>query len=774
MPPKKRNCASCKFFNEAPLPNNGWCTHPKRQLSSEVRILVRSGELACRNSWGGDQWVSWDVESNVEHPAPETHDRLVASARVEDRVTSVTTSPLGHDDAVQGDRDRTSPAAVSEDMIVSRPSMLPEAAQPTPSAPAAREAWDDPNLPAHEDQQERVRVIARGNRDAIVRARERHASRRGHSVPDTHDAVPADAADHDPDATVHETAPRRFVEHVTLASRSRQDSSRRLDQPSPTPGFADAAPPVPMREVSDRGRQSSIVSRRSDADRFESVPDVKPDVALPRLRQFLQGTDTELEHTGDEAPLGDHSETSYDRVLRRAQSIKSGADRRYQHKPLGANGSGRSVAFAGPSPAPTRAASVEPSANETVSASPAGQPRERHRPMVLADIDETYLTGPADEADWQEPVVDDLVALDDDLEPDDDITYDHAPAALGRGPQLSWWRGLNLGFGRRSSDVNAERFTDDDDEDWLDDEPAAGSSKGAAHGWSVDRREHQGAGERAVEREFSFSRQGTWEPEPVSTERDPRAAEDELIDYELTDEVLETSFADDGDSVRFDSWRDESPVLHVEREAAPERAPRPDATHSFSFDDSEDLDAFRAALFGKKPAETTTTPPAPVQAQRRRREPAPVPRAEVEAGRPRVSTAAPPPERRSRPVEQAAFDIRDFVRQDGELLDMSIRIAPDVPKACQTCRDFRPSESGERGWCTNDFAFAHRQMVNADDLPCRSSIGCWWLPSDATWLEVDEPSVRDQPTPRTDRLVAHRSGREFDDQAEQELYVREM
>lgn len=38
----------------------GWCTHPKRQTSNDVRILVRKAELACRNAWGKDYWEAMD------------------------------------------------------------------------------------------------------------------------------------------------------------------------------------------------------------------------------------------------------------------------------------------------------------------------------------------------------------------------------------------------------------------------------------------------------------------------------------------------------------------------------------------------------------------------------------------------------------------------------------------------------------------------------------------------------------------------------------------
>jgi hypothetical protein len=46
-------------------------------------------------------------------------------------------------------------------------------------------------------------------------------------------------------------------------------------------------------------------------------------------------------------------------------------------------------------------------------------------------------------------------------------------------------------------------------------------------------------------------------------------------------------------------------------------------------------------------------------------------------------------------------------------------------------------------------------VVNADDLACQSSIGCWWLPADKeVWLE-DDVDASYRSTPRVDRLVAH-------------------
>jgi hypothetical protein len=87
-----------------------------------------------------------------------------------------------------------------------------------------------------------------------------------------------------------------------------------------------------------------------------------------------------------------------------------------------------------------------------------------------------------------------------------------------------------------------------------------------------------------------------------------------------------------------------------------------------------------------------------------------------------------------------------------------VEIAPDVPRMCQTCRDFRPADSGARGWCTNKWAFSHRRMVDADELPCETSVGCWWLPHDDVWLATADVSRHGQPTPLVDQWLAHKVG----------------
>jgi hypothetical protein len=85
----------------------------------------------------------------------------------------------------------------------------------------------------------------------------------------------------------------------------------------------------------------------------------------------------------------------------------------------------------------------------------------------------------------------------------------------------------------------------------------------------------------------------------------------------------------------------------------------------------------------------------------------------------------------------------------------------NIPRCCRTCRDFRPAGNGERGWCNNQWAFKHRRMVDADDRPCETSIGHWWLPGDGAWQGDFDISAYGQPTPLMDRWFGRESGGEI-------------
>ncbi|MBA2246835.1 MAG: hypothetical protein H0W23_01800, partial [Chloroflexia bacterium] len=486
------------------MSGNGWCTHPKRQISSDVRILVRKGELACRNSWGGDLWES----VGAQEPTPLRKTQIPDSAfvmneRSEDEVTSVRAA---HHEPDTSDRvvfsDPSFRQADQEDVIVDHASISrDETSRDIRSTQRHGLADDDGlNTPAQEEQHERAQVIARGSRDAILRARERHTQRRrgtdriqprllsdGAGVPaDQEDASqPAWSAEEEPQPTTplsefdtpnavtsepqHITDPmaRRFgrrahIRQESLGASSSEQSisiafTRARDDAAPVP--PSETPPDPMH----------LVSRKVDRERFETVPEVKPTIGLPRIREFLQSGDTSPDDqestTTAEAKPG--SVSSYDLVLRRAQAIKSASKTERGARP------GRAITT---SPAPTAPATFRTVRRERVNHLPqinwdhepdAGDPpftaarlpdletepvvsgrRERHASSVdLEPVEVRHPDEPDDE--WLENGLDDEQTYTGAL-PEDDHSR-------------SWWRGLNFTRSRREPESPAIEIVDDDD-----------------------------------------------------------------------------------------------------------------------------------------------------------------------------------------------------------------------------------------------------------------------------------------------------------------------
>jgi hypothetical protein len=100
-------------------------------------------------------------------------------------------------------------------------------------------------------------------------------------------------------------------------------------------------------------------------------------------------------------------------------------------------------------------------------------------------------------------------------------------------------------------------------------------------------------------------------------------------------------------------------------------------------------------------------------------------------------------------VDEAFDEWSDPLRDDPQHPPHSLWA--DIPVCCRTCRDFRPAGEGGRGWCTNKWAFKHRRMVDADDCPCETSIGNWWLPADSAWQGELDATELGQPTPLMDK-----------------------
>ncbi len=116
------------------------------------------------------------------------------------------------------------------------------------------------------------------------------------------------------------------------------------------------------------------------------------------------------------------------------------------------------------------------------------------------------------------------------------------------------------------------------------------------------------------------------------------------------------------------------------------------------------------------------------------------------------------PEPEQAPTREELSDVQSASQPVVEAPNIPVRPPAAMPQTtmrecCATCRDFRPAEGGERGWCNNQYAFDHRQMVDRNDLACRGTIGNWWIASDDWWLQKADIAHHGRPTPIVDDLL---------------------
>ncbi len=782
MSDQKRQCLTCQYFQKAQLSGNGWCTHPKRQLASDVRILVREKELACRNSWGDDLWE--DSLSNATTPDVVPTPRrglFFASQRVDDEVTSVVDATSRKSQSQPDFSDRAGHRA---DDVVTHTSMREDDA----AANAVRRSTprNDLNAPANDDQAERVRIMARGPHDAVLEARARHADRRKPAQPPTGTEPNPDPAGASSDQVLGAQDREQYRQGLE------RNQARAESQPRDA---YEATPPVPRSEVEANG---NALSPASGLDvRFDSVPHVKSTVDLTDLREFLNpGSTPSAEHRTESATAHANRLSSYDHVHQRAQEIRAANEATRQQRHVSSRARlyepvVETISEPGPEIRIPETQAIVDADDVVWDAEGDRLVMAFERARAAIDLPPVEVTNTVDLPEPAHQVADvdiDTLAFEPAMDEafDEALDYEHAEfddSAIPQfhkpqdSPRWSWWRSLNFGL-KRNREVQAEPYPVEAEYD-----------------------------ERFDDYETSGYQSESYAPGGYDSEEDGFFAESD----ELPDFVAETSgipvFVTSEESWREDvrdfpepqpaEWHETRAQLfasqvHFEDEYPPyvelpsmphfddhgylpieSSIPEPRTPSHFAIDEPTGMDAFRTALFGNAASDVddfeslapTGHPPLTRSAQL---ESIADTSDLVDTGyrRSLVPPSQPSRLRRQRPATSPAsgfgqyqsgfdggFDIREAISDDDDEFDRQFAVASSVPKSCSTCRSFRPTETGERGWCANDWAFTHRQMVNAEDLPCRSSIGDWWLAADTSWippLDVIQPA-----TPRTDRLVAN-------------------
>ncbi len=802
MSDSKRQCSKCQFFQTAQLSGNGWCTHPKRQVASDVKILVREKELACRNSWGDDLWVDAAGQSAAVSDRTPRKGFAYVNLRVDDEVTSVVDTTARHGPATAGDR-----AGTATDDIVTVTSI--RQGETARLQPAAAPIADDHNAAAIADQAERARHMARGSKDAILKARERHAQR----IKPTRTSIAPE--------------PLTFRSDRILDAQDRDHYLRAKSEPARASDEFRNTPPVPRVEIEANG--AGPLPTNGDDARFNRPARLDPNVDLSHLRGFLAPS-TATSSNGSGRDPG--AVTSYDLVLKRALEIRT----------AGVSGQAAS------SPTPERGAPTgppdrtEPGGKESAT-SAAGSWKEvvwdvgvggnrltiaferaraaidqpaHDRPGLVAPLPEPTTATPRQEVsqepdgnfgdcaqaapgsepydplaeDWDgdAPWIDEPVAGDGDPKPD---FHETRKAPSGRfQARGSWWRSLNFGLRRRyqaNSEAEVSMFRDyDNDREWYEDDGVVAASDGelgfvgngaADHDWErIEIEIDPGGNDNLAFGDetpdlFFASTEESWlqderafpAPQPIEWHETRTRLLQQAQAPEITDResIMPTT-----DHVRRERRQ---PAFHETVDAQPSDPPTAARSVStpFSLTEPSGMDAFREALFGGNGVSAAGTTDAPFPPTD---DPAP---GRTNPGPDRMQTSNRNDAGRSPTAKgvtldrggratrgQSAssahgfdpdFDIPVAYDDEDDGAGHRFEVASQITKSCRTCQSFRAGDNGERGWCTNAYAKTHRQMVNIDDLACRSSIGDWWIAADAAW--IPPASMIHPETPRTDRLA---------------------
>ena len=754
--------------------------------------------------------------------------------RLEDQVTSVVNSESN------GPRRRES---VSDDHVVAQDIVGSNA----PNGESERRPLADVNHMAHADQQERANVMARGGaREAILRARERHRQRnailtrdgetptfQAQSSTEQDDEVSSTtpvAADDAPEQLPEETPPPPLQDRV-LDTRLRHSSPETIDPFRRS--YNDPAPPVPASELP--AGAEALSSRDGERTRFDSVPEIQPDIVLPRrqppvspARRRAEAARQRIRAQETVAPGEPASEPNsaanrpYDRVAGAAKTDNrtSRSSSQIQTGKPGKTDQSRTIRAAAkaardnrPNPQVSRlrfqrTTEANDSIGETPTAHFVDDAATRDHDLTADGRRATFPDG-ADDASIRsamrgepiEPDAPQLPSIEEvaPTEPSYDVSGRRAPKAFGMfdieddggvdntppnlGDDLfnepvtvrrrSWLTGL----GRRRQSGSGHHAP-----------PAATFPLRAA---APSRADSGDEGNRAAlpmdppldgptPRSESV-------PDTVHANGPDRAGQHVTV---VENDVIETQSARQLPPSRSNEARGEPPPLPASQaqrlpkvlptladetpvttgHAGPEparvrpasspprdelnpghRPPREDLASPSV--DTGDMAYLRQRLFGpsdsngQSRASAAGEPPAaPLPEQ----EPD-IPSTSTPSGAYSVSRSRE--EEYPRVAAAPGFDLRSIVARQHDLLDMRVKLAPEVPRICRTCRSFRPSENEERGWCTSEYAFNHRRMVNAGDRPCESTIGCWWLPNDEVWLPDDALKAFEEPTPLMDSIL---------------------
>jgi hypothetical protein len=243
---KKRTCGTCGYFQESDMSGLGWCMHPQRRVTHDLKIMVRRGELGCRDGWSRDLWA----------PAGEIKAAAPADAPLTGPVRPVTPEEMTL-------------------LVSSKHVTLEPTARSVPTSAVDVVVGETPAMQTTDD---RATLLSHDPRAAIEAARKRHlANLQGGSSADTVSEPPSNST-----SDLYSTPYRSSYAASTTNSGSYGESIARPLQRTDQPRFGSEVAPVQPDEVP---RDSSgLTSTHEDEEHFSTVPPVVDGFDLPRAR----------------------------------------------------------------------------------------------------------------------------------------------------------------------------------------------------------------------------------------------------------------------------------------------------------------------------------------------------------------------------------------------------------------------------------------------------------------------------------------------------------
>ncbi len=185
-------CGTCRFFQENDLPGSGWCHHPQRKVSSDVKILVRRSELACRDDWSRSLWqpATGDPASDLRGARPAPSGPLLPASPESLRAML--------------NRDLTLAAASGEDVLLSEGRIVSESSETweAPARPFPGGSFDPRTaiFKAREAYREKNRVNAMAARRSAEAVASAFDQERADEIRDERLGEPASAPSNDKEA----------------------------------------------------------------------------------------------------------------------------------------------------------------------------------------------------------------------------------------------------------------------------------------------------------------------------------------------------------------------------------------------------------------------------------------------------------------------------------------------------------------------------------------------------------------------------------------------